>query len=149
MINLVIASKRYSKTDSRFNTFMADVTKCITESPYYHTEVIFDGLWYSMNTDGMSAGALRPLEDNWDYQLVEVDDKFEDIIRQWFEWTTDKEYDWMGAVRAQYSWFPESKDKYFCTEFVGDLLQACDVRSICTIDTSKLTPGELYELLDK
>lgn len=148
MINLVIASKKWHNNGSTLDNILASGIKIVTQEEYFHTEIIFEDIWYGMNTNGLEISILKPLKDNWNYQLITVDEKYRDVILEYLAWASSRQYDWLGAVKSKYSCFPEDTRKYYCTELVCEILQACDVSSVEYLDVATVTPGELWNILD-
>jgi hypothetical protein len=91
--------------------------------PYSHVELVFsDGMAASSSymDGGVRFKQIDFSDGNWDF--VDLPAAWEPAARQWFTDHLGKAYDLMGNVFLAVGFFPDSADKYFCSEAAGAAL---------------------------
>ena len=92
-----------------------------TFSPYSHTELIIDGVWYSssIRDGGARTKVIKPNPEHWDYEIIEID---VDYALQIFNGYKGKGYDRLGILFTQFIDLNiHSKSKVFCSELNADM----------------------------
>jgi len=119
-----------------------------TWSRYSHVEIIIKDKWISANPkDGIDIHDLRPLQDDWMYIPIAVDEsKYGDVF-DFLEQQKDHRYDWCGIFCSQFFGIrKENPDRWFCSELVTRVLQIFEVEDVIFREACTLSPGDLYNI---
>jgi hypothetical protein len=128
----------------------AKLVRWYTKSKYSHVELIIEDKWISISDskDGVHIYDLEPLHTSWDYVPVEVPaDRLEDVWR-FIDSQVGKKYDWAGIFFTQFLKISDSdaKNKWFCSEFVCQVLKEFQIECVKEFDCANLSPRDLYLL---
>lgn len=118
-------------------TFLDRAIRFRTNSKYSHVELELDGLSYSASPldGGVRIKRINFDESRWDCLECLVDEVH---VKDLYNNTKDNGYDFIGVVFAQglnIGW--ESKDKYFCSEWVAEALELSEPYTF--------SPGDLFK----
>lgn len=147
-VNLKIAFKRLNSETGFFGKTICKVTNSI----YYHVEIIIDDLWVS--ADSPMGVTIRPLEpvqhENWTYvdlgtrELLLED---YDIIMRYIEKQRGKGYDYLAIILSQLIPLKmHSKNKLFCSELVVLILKLFLVEEVLDLVPQSTSPKDLARL---
>lgn len=116
------------------------IIRLVTKSKYSHVEIFSNGYIYSSSPrDGgvrRKAFNLALNTSKWDY--LPIDLKVE-RLENFYTKTVNKKYDWLGVLRFILPFFKQNKNRYFCSEWVGECLRYSQ--------PELLTPQDLYNLI--
>lgn len=91
--------------------------------PYSHCELVFpDGMAASSSFED---GGVRFKQIDFDparWDLIELDEVDGGSARAWFEAHQGKTYDLIGNLRFLWCFMSDGRDKWFCSEAVGEAL---------------------------
>ena len=98
-----------------------------TSSPYVHVEMIIENKWISSSSDsnGVRIRELRPLKNDWDYVVVEVQKNYKENVLTFIKSQENKKYDWAGIIWNQVFNIRrgQNQNKWFCSELVAEILR--------------------------
>ena len=112
----------------------------VTKGKYSHCEVIFsDGLSASASfaDGGVRFKRIDYSDLNWDF--IEIDDKFEEASRKWFEEHEGLGYDLIGNLHFFLPMIGDNRYKWSCAESIA--------ASLYIYDSWRIHPNSLYSLL--
>ena len=112
------------------------LVRAATLSKYSHVELVINGVCYtsSPRDNGVRSKVIDLHSGNWDVYPIEGDAQY---ALDFFEKEMGKPYDWLGAIKSVVPFFPNRKEKWFCSEIVAAALQLPKAR--------KYTPEDLYQ----
>ena len=122
------------------------VIRWYTHSPYSHTEMVIDGVWYSSSPrDGkVRRKVIIPKEGHWDFIEIPCSLAQKNKMKAFFESQMDKRYDLLGIALSQV--IPlniQDPNKWFCSEICSKSLMVCGI-----MQTGKpaqwYSPGRLF-----
>lgn len=114
----------YKSVRPGINGLYNRVVRWWDQGQYSHCEMIF--------SDGISASSsfadkgvrFKQIEysdaGNWD--VYEINDKYEEPARAWFEQHAAQRYDLIGNIRFAFGFIKTPEDKWFCSEAIGAAL---------------------------
>lgn len=120
-----------------------------TNSPYFHTELVFNDGWcfsadFAKNTTRFK---YINFNDNWDYKIIPVTARQEIEILKWCLSEDKCGYDYIGIVFTQI--IPLSFENpwwWFCSEVCLAAIQ--QVNYFKGLPAYQYNPGKLYHLLE-
>ncbi|PVX40516.1 hypothetical protein C8D76_10389 [Pasteurella langaaensis DSM 22999] len=86
---------------------------------HYEHEIVYDCYSSSIRDGGVRCKQIDIDSGKWD--LIPLKDVTEQQIKQYFEKTKGKKYDWLGAIGVVLK-CNQDKRKYFCSEFCAESL---------------------------
>lgn len=119
--------------------FYDKLIRLIDRTKYSHVEMYIDGYCYSSSPrDGGVRRKIIHDMSNWDVVHISVTDTQKQHILNVFSKEYGKKYDWLGAIKTTIPFFPNHKDRWFCSEIIAYALGLDFPR--------KWTPAMLYDL---
>lgn len=121
--------------------FYDKLIRLVNRTKYSHVELCIDGWCYSSSPrDGGVRRKLIPFGQHWDAIELEVTESHKQEILRLFEQEHGKSYDWLGAIKTTIRFFPNHKDKFFCSEIIAQALGLSYPR--------RWTPADLFEFFE-
>lgn len=118
--------------------FYDKLIRLVNRTKYSHVELCIDGYCYSSSPrDGGVRRKLISFGQHWDAIELEVTEEHKQAMLKLFEREHGKAYDWLGAIKTTIRFFPNHKDKWFCSELCAQALGLPKPR--------KWTPEDLYQ----
>lgn len=118
-----------------------------------HCELLFDDDWMygsSGKENGVAAKYVPKLGEYWEIVEISMSERKKERLRALSESKLGKLYDWVGILFAQAlntNWFLK-KDRYFCSEYIVELLQEVKCRKVVGVAPHMVSPGELSMMLE-
>lgn len=127
---------------------LAGLIKWWTKSKYFHTEIIFNGYWYTADvySGGVIKRRLRPFKNTFDYTYLEVPENKVKDIEIFLDSMLDKNYDLETILINKVLHIPyNNKNKVYCTELALDVLH--EIGELKEIkDNGTIDPGSFYNI---
>lgn len=139
------------------NRIVDEVICCVTGGQYSHCEIAVptsdEGLFNIYSSSPRDGGVrvrfnVKLASKRWDLVPIRFLDgrlsphNHRGIMRAIFAFHTERraaKYDWRGVASFVCKWFGHSKQRYFCSEFVGEFIGVSESQHI--------SPSDLYGLL--
>ena len=115
----------FEKEPKEFS-MVAWLIKKITNSDYFHCEVIINQEWISsLPSKGVEIKPLKPLKARYDYVNVVVSKKHIFAAKKFIKEQEGKKYDFSGVLWAQFFNISrmQEQNKYFCSELAACILK--------------------------
>ncbi len=136
---------------AKHGSLLSKTIKFVTNSEYSHTELVIGDVWYGSNINLMGESGItkftkpRIIPDEWKIVSVNVSDKQYKDIKKDANLLVGSGYAFINAIKSQFSLFNvETKDEFFCSEFVAYLLTKHKVIKLKDGKPAKYDPGHLY-----
>lgn len=119
--------------------FYDKLIRLVNRTKYSHVEMFIDGYCYSSSPRdrGVRRKYISLNNQHWDVLSLEVTAEHKQYMLKFFEEQQGKAYDWFGAIKTTLWFFPNHKDKWFCSELLAQALNLPYPR--------KWTPADLYD----
>lgn len=118
--------------------FYDKLIRLVNRTKYSHVELCIDGYCYSSSPrDGGVRRKHITFSQHWDLIELEVTEDHKQEMLNLFEREHSKAYDWLGAIKTTIRFFPNHKDKFFCSEIIAQALGLPK--------PGKWTPEDLYQ----
>ena len=143
---LIIANKHSAKSHTTWSWIASKAIQLYTGSKYYHTEIIFDGHWYTADiaSNMVIKRKLKPFKDNYDYIKIDID---YDITKSTLNKLLAKKYDLEAIIFNHILRLDiNDKDKMYCTELALRILHANNIAEEIK-DNGRVTPGGFVKRL--
>lgn len=122
--------------------FYDKLIRFVNRTEYSHVELCIDGYCYSSSPrDGGVRRKQIVFSEHWDKIELEVTEQHKQSILMLFEQEQGSAYDWLGAVKTTVRFFPNHKDKWFCSEIIAQALGLKFAR--------RFTPADLFDYFSK
>jgi len=146
-ISIAFYKKETTFKESKFDSLI----RWWTRSPFSHTEIIIDGVWYTSSPidGGVRIKRLKSNPKNWTFLTLDLtDDQIVDI-KSFFINELGKKYDVLGILFSQVIYLGvNDKSKWFCSEICLAALQESGFLSD-EYDPALFAPSDLFNLLLK
>ena len=146
-VELIVAfEKNIQDSFSLWDKMKAKLVKLISRSDYFHTEIAINGYWYSFGQDGLSKRILKPLNDNYDYILINktISQEQKKILDNLIESSTTYDYDWLAIFFTfTIKVGADESNGFTCGEFVTKVLQVLTVHEVTLKQAHKNSPETL------
>ena len=109
----------YKGTLPGWRGWMSRLVRFADRGAYSHCEVVFsDGLCASASwlDGGVRFKQINFKPGHWDFVDISADVEEEARVRKWFAEHTGCRYDLPGSFGVVFRVFPQSADRYFCSE---------------------------------
>jgi hypothetical protein len=118
-----------------------------TGSKYFHTEVIFNGYWYTADvfSGKVIKRRLRPLKDRYDYTAIALTKKEREVIEKYLTSMMSRKYDLKTIVFSHILGMSYNKhNEVYCTELGLKTLHSI---GLCNEypDNGSITPKTFYK----
>jgi hypothetical protein len=145
---ILIGFEKYDCNINIINVLIALFTK----SKYVHTEIIYieHGRLVMMSASQYSDNVRKrwhKLNTNWEYYRMKVDEKFISNMLEFFKIVKHCKYDYLGIL-GFILFNKDRSDKWFCSEFVSNILKINSYKPMWCLEPSEISPGKLGNLLN-
>lgn len=121
--------------------FYDKLIRLVNRTKYSHVELCIAGYCYSSSPrDGGVRRKQIAFDNKWDAIELEVTEEHKQAMLKLFEREHGKAYDWLGAIKTTIRFFPNHKDKWFCSEIQAQALGLAYPR--------RWTPADLFEFFE-
>lgn len=128
----------FYKAEGNFYDKLIRLVNC---TKYSHVELCIDGHCYSSSPrEGGVRRKQIAFNQSWDAIELEVTEEHKQAMLKLFEREHGKAYDWLGAIKTTIRFFPNHKDKWFCSELCAQALGLAYPR--------RWTPADLFEFFE-
>jgi hypothetical protein len=137
---------------SFFEKLKLKIVQFWTNSDIYHVEIMFNEKWISADPSGINLFDIRKFDKKYEYLEIEVDTCSEQNLRihQWLKSIEGEKYDYEGIFFRQFLDIGlQDKSKWFCSEIANKILQMYLVKPFIRLESSTLSPKDIYSLLLK
>lgn len=130
------------------NGLYAWLIKFVTKGKYTHCGIVIEDAVYEAHP---FRGVIKSKYNPFDWQKsfdIKVSDKDSLKIKKFLESELGCGYDWFGVARFVFPFFKPNKNKWFCSELVGEVLKKINFIKKNT-RISIFSPERVFQLLKK
>jgi len=117
-----------------------------TRGDYSHVELVINNN-VMISSSGRDGGVRIKKHtyntDQWKYISIDIEPKY---IKEFYEQTKNDKYDFLGILGFIFP-IKDRTNKWFCSEWVSNVLKISGCKKLFTLEPSKISPNELYYIL--
>ena len=152
-MNKEIVLAFYSKpaTDSKwYHKLGTDLIKLWTKSDYFHVETMINKKWLSADPVGITISPIRKFSKKYTYIKINVQTcrEQDEFILDWLNSIDNEPYDWKAIFFRQFiNVGKQKRNSWICSEIASKILQLYLVKPFVRIESSSMSPGDMYKAL--
>jgi uncharacterized protein YycO len=125
--------------------------RLVTRSKYSHLEFIYEGISYSSSSrdGGVRSKKINFKESNWDIYSFKSNDTLINSAIIWAKTQEGRPYDYWGAVGTVIKFIKGAKNKWFCSEFIAQMMRLSNVYPHPSRLDRFVTPEKIYEFVKR
>lgn len=145
----------YTQIPEHFSWFEKLQVKAIqwwTKSDIFHVEAVIDDKYISAETHGVVLRDLHAFSDKYKYIALDVKGSLNhhEKIKKWVFSLAGADYDWNAIWWRHFiNIGKQKKNEWICSEIVNKILQLYIVEPFVRIESTVISPGEIYDELLK